>query len=769
MKYLFVKFFRDLKNMWAQFFAVFMMAGISMAIFAGMNGVWTCMDKSSEEYFEDTNLADIWIYASSISDEDCDEIKELEYVSEAAGSMTMSVDCKVNGSSADIQITTFSDDTVCVMNPIICSGSAMEEDQDGIWVDEDFAQAHSISEGDLISISVGGRNVLVTVKGVVLHSEYIYFITSVVETTPDHEKHGYGYISESYAQSLLENIGGVSKNQIRLSLTDDAEKETDDIKAEMEDIFGDRLYSVTDRSDTTSIWTLVDQREQIKTMAMLFSLVFILLALLTMYTTMSRLANNQLMQIGTMRAFGYHRGQIYFHYALYGFIISILGELGGVLFGLSVISPIVINVRKATLTLPEWNISLSNESLYVALLITGICTFASMLTVRKVVRAAPAVTIRGDVEQGSISIKRTKRSRLSYDWVWCLRSMRIHPARYAMGTIAIIGSLTLMVAGVGIRDSLNYSYDHVFSTDYTYAYAGTVKNATYDMLKREFADMDVQYCQTISADFTCLGNEESGVLTIISEGDFVNLVDSETGESVQPESGGAMMTAGLADELGVSAGDTVSYTTSSSSEVTDVVVASIVDIKMPQGIFIYDEEYDGTFSPDTVYLGGEREYDAAQDSDCVSGITSIEDQRATVNSLLESVQAVVYILILGSIVLSSVILYNLGTLNFVERYREYATLKVLGFYKKELRAMVLKDSFITTAVGYILGIPASMRFLALFVKVSFLENIEGIPYITAGHFAAILIFVFVFSLIINLFVCVGINKVDMVEAMKAND
>lgn len=381
--------------------------------------------------------------------------------------------------------------------------------------------------------------------------------------------HGYGYISEDYAKSQL---GGIAYNQVRIILDKESDASADEIKSDMESILGDRLYSVIERSDNINIWQVVNEQEQIQKMAILFSAVFVLLALLTMYTTMSRLANNQIVQIGTMKALGFYNSQIYLHYALYGFTVALLGGICGIVLGMNFVSQLVLNVKKSTLTMPDWRITLSETTILLLLVIVLICTFASVLTARKVIKVVPAQTIRGSIEQKQTSAKKLKRSRLSYGWIWSLRAIKTHPARYAMGVIAVAGSMVLMVAGVGIQDSLNASYDDVFSKEYSYKYAATIKNAPYETVKAEFDMADVQYSQTISAAFIKDETEKDGIITVISEGSGINLSDSATGEEFSLPNSGAAVTAKMARQLDISAGDTLSYRMNGSSEIKSVTL-----------------------------------------------------------------------------------------------------------------------------------------------------------------------------------------------------
>ena len=175
-------------------------------------------------------------------------------------------------------------------------------------------------------------------RSTVLDAENIYFVTSYSETVPDHTAHGYAYMSEKFAEKIL---GGISYNQIRIALSDkDISDET--LQKDIKGIMDDSFLSLVRSEDKISVRQVEDEIVQIRKMAMLFSFVFILLSVLSIYTTMSRLISKQIVQIGTFKALGFYDRQIYLHYGLYGFSVAVLGSALGLLAGYSVVADLVI-------------------------------------------------------------------------------------------------------------------------------------------------------------------------------------------------------------------------------------------------------------------------------------------------------------------------------------------------------------------------------------------------------------------------------------------
>ena len=156
MKYLNKKFIRDIMQQWKQFVSVLIMALISVSIYCGMSSVWTGMDESYTDYKEKTNLADAYIDGVNISDEDISNIKKLPYVNQAEGSMFVKFNTKIDNEDSELYINSFTSSTKKLMNPLLRSGHPLKDDEEGIWIDEDYAKIHNLKEGDKIYLSLRG-------------------------------------------------------------------------------------------------------------------------------------------------------------------------------------------------------------------------------------------------------------------------------------------------------------------------------------------------------------------------------------------------------------------------------------------------------------------------------------------------------------------------------------------------------------------------------------------------------------------------------------
>lgn len=234
MKYLIKKLGRDFKELWSQFLSVFMMALLSLTIFAGLNSAWTGMQETTGEYYSKTNLCDLWVNATNITENKLDKIRKSKGVKKAEKSMAFELKYKYRGNNADIRTMTFSKNTKSVLNPLTISGKKLNNKDKGIWLDKDFADAHNLKTSDKVKFTLKGQKVKMKILGMVLDPEHMYFVVNADESLPDHELHGYGYVNEKTLKSHLKTIQLKEMNKA--------------IKRAMENAMKQRMSPVVNRS-----------------------------------------------------------------------------------------------------------------------------------------------------------------------------------------------------------------------------------------------------------------------------------------------------------------------------------------------------------------------------------------------------------------------------------------------------------------------------------------------------------------------------------------
>jgi putative ABC transport system permease protein len=353
MKYLFTKMRRDLAKMWTQFFSVFLMALLGVLIYAGVEGLWYGMQTEMHRYFKQTNLASAWVYGKGINNDDVSKIKSVSGVTDCSPAMTVTVKAKtgIGGNEEkqpDLKLTAAAQNDI---SKLVCvEGSGFSSTGSGIWLDNNFAKANSLHTGDKITIEYGQNQKELEIKGLVQNAEYIYYTGSSIDLMPNYQAHGYATINEDTAKNFF---GGIQDNEMRVKLTDTTNSQQ--FQKDAESTLGEKYMGYADRESLTTVSNPIQKARQIQKVSILFSSVFILLALLSMQTAMTRLVDTQRIQIGTLKALGYRNRQIRLHYALYGLAVGLLGGTAGLLIAPVTITPILMNTQKAAYTLPNWH------------------------------------------------------------------------------------------------------------------------------------------------------------------------------------------------------------------------------------------------------------------------------------------------------------------------------------------------------------------------------------------------------------------------------
>ncbi|MDR2043592.1 MAG: ABC transporter permease [Clostridium sp.] len=813
MKYFFRKTCRDMLGSWMQFFAVLAMSFLSVCIYSGIEGVWYGLDRVASDYYEQTAIADYRIYCEGVSETQLDEIQGIGQVEAASVSMSVNVgfqDALPGNGNPVLRLRTFREsDRVSTF--LTQEGNVFSETPaDAVWLDLSFAQAHDIETGDTVKLSfsyppsvisetgrTGDRlsasgftyslagmeqsaeNTLpavislekeLTVEGLVLSSEYIYDTGSATEIVPNHELYGYCFVSEQTARQFL---GTLIYHEIRLKTGRDAD--TAVLRKELERILGESYRDMVEKDDIPAVSQITKEVRQMKTMAQRFSFVFILLALLTMYTTMSRLVHLQSMEIGLFKALGFSNSFLRLHYALYGFIVSALGGFLGSVFGPIIVSPAVMALKKATLVLPRWETRTSYATCLLVAAITVVCTCSCLAASRRSLTEVPAVSMRTKPpKEGTESFFEKIPflwSLFSSAWRWIFRDVSRAKLRTLIGIVGVAGGLTLIVAGVGVRDSIRSSNEYVYHVQNRYQEKLLLASAASDedkALIEERTDKG-QWLMEQAAEFTAAGDSRKGLLTVADGMDLLYFEDPDR-KPVKLSEDGVLLTRKLAERLGAQAGEEIRFRVIGTQLTLTAKIAQIIYSPAPQGIFIarkYFEAIGGDFAADSILISNEAQGRSYSDIPSVREIVTIEAQEENMNTMLRSVMTIIGLLIVASLVLSSVILYNLGTLNFMERRREYATMQVLGFYQKEIRSLMLRENVLILTAGLLLGAPVSLKFLEGYLGIIAFDSFEWIPQIHPLSFALCVGVIALCSVATTLVLSWKAGNIVMAESLKS--
>lgn len=758
-KYLIVKLLRDLRRYWPQFIAVFLMAMLSVLIYTGLEGAWNGLNKQLDNYATETNLADTWVTLTAPNEALVSEIGGLPGVHAVEEAAFFSAHTSVGDSNATLEVEVLSDKKPQISRPTLVEGSAPDPEGDGIWIAQPFAEAYGLHVGDPLDIDIGTTSRTFDVQGIFYSAEKLYYTGTPSLVAPEPELYSYAILpaTEFSADQTLPPT--------RTVLRVDADS-SDALRDNILEVAGDDLVRITDRGSNDAVSTAFDRVDQIRNLSVLFSFIFVLLAILAMYTSTRRLVDMQTREIATLKSLGYSARSIGTHFSLYGLVAGGVGAVLGLLIA-PAISTYVLSTQQAMLSMPVWSIGYTVIPLMVLLLVILVCTLGAFLAARPSLGGVPAEQLRPGIARGRhILLERFTGlwGRTSFGSRWAWRDSGTNLARFLMGIIAVAGSLMLLFAGFGMADSMNGQVRSAFVEENTYEARLTLTPAA-PVDELEAIAQDSQLVQELIVR-TDPSDGFDRVVTVLDSRNFVHLhtVDGQPADLDE-----IAVTEATAARLGLAKGDIVEISLPAGGGHLDLTIGQIIDGSAPQGFTMSRETWealDQKFAPTTMLVGQGAPLDELSNHDGVVSVLKLEDQRANAYAMVEDLGGIFMLIRVFAILLAVIVLYSLGSLAFTERVRDYATLKVLGFGTRDLRALAARENLIATVLGVLVGIPAGFWFLGLYVGTFSTARLEYTAQIGAVSIGIATLIAVFFSLLTTILLGRRIRRVDMVSALK---
>lgn len=772
MGYLMKKMRRDFWSFKVQFIAVIIMALVSVMVFMGLEGLWYAMEADAEEWMEKSNTADLWAYGIALDDDDLKDIKSIAGIKEIQGEYNITANLREPDDKGQLLIV--ASDKNNISQPTVQEGSKYSATGNGIWLYDAFAEKHDINVGDDIIINYEGNTLTLVVKGLVVGTEYMSYSGSSTTLLPDRYHYGYAYVSVDTMEELTNE--SLFYSHVKIVVGEDGDKSIEKIRADVENVLGTKYAGLLERGDFQGISVFVDAAKSFESLSILFSAVFILLSLLTINTTMKRLIDTQRIQIGTLKAIGYSNRAIRTHYALYGFLTSFLGTVIGYLITPFTVTNMLIEVEREYYTLPVWRNRNSWMSLVLIAIIVVGCTITTIMACESGIKGMPAEAMRdkGPKNRKAILLERVKWfwKPLSHEWKWILREMFKNKGRSLIGIVAVIGSISLLMAGLGVSDSLSVANHVLYGEQLNYGskivLSGSATNENRLKLLED-ANEDAQWVQEATVEIRTSKQIINSGVQIFELGYFTHFENDDNEKVNLPEKGIAVSRL-FAAENDLSKGDTVQIRLNGQLEYTMVSIGEILGVYAPQGIYISEESWKAMkqiFIPNVLLAKSGDLADKVKDLNYVQEATTMEEQLESADEVVDSVLFLVILLFMAAVVLSIAILYNLGLLNFAEKNREYATQRVLGYHSKDIHKQIFRENALQVAIGLIIGIPVGYKFLAMYVSTVSTSNFEYVAYISISNLLISCMIVVLCSYLTFFVVSRKVKKLDMIASLKS--
>ena len=593
---------------------------------------------------------------------------------------------------------------------------------------------------------------------------------------------------ESGEQELNEQ-----KEEVQQQLND-AEKELIDARDEIAKIEKPTWY-VLDREQNSGYASFIQDTESIENIGQVFPIVFFIVATLISLTSMTRMVEEQRTQIGTLKALGYNKFQIASKYVMYASLASIIGGILGMCVGFILLPKIIWMMYSMMYQIGNISLSFNLQFASIGLGLIFICIVgATIYAVVKELRQTPAILMRPKSPKIG---KRVLLERVTFIWKRLSFSRKVtvrnifrYKKRFLMTIIGIMGCTALILTGFGLRDSISRimpdQYEHVFNYDMQISLKSELEENQIEELKSNLEQKD-EITNTVETYMTSLTAIKNGVEEDIQiivpkekkslEG-TINLVDIETKEKVTLNDSEICLTDKAAELLGVKIGDTIILQDSDGNE-KEVAISNVVENYVYHYVYMSKDLYENLYNQDyesNVLLAQDSDLTEGQEDSLaeelmgyneISSVSLISSAIRTMDETMESLNYVVVVLIVSAGLLAFVVLYNLSNVNISERIRELATIKVLGFYDREVYDYVTRETILLTLIGIVLGLVAGY-FLNYYIigtceinMLRFNKTIEPLSYIYST------LITIAFTLIVNFVTYFTLKKIDMIESLKS--
>ena len=721
------KLWRTAKVYKVQFISMILLIALGISVFVGFNAEWVTIGEDTASFFRECGFADYRIIdEDGISSADVDKVRDIEGVTGVSRFLSVNADVQDTDDQLALTVT----ESAHTSGFVLTEGEEYDRwDPEGFWLMDKYAELNGIKPGDKLTVTFEDMEFTGTVRGLIESAEYLICVRDESQVMPDFNTYGYVYASPTMLRKVIEqqireeepdiddDVMSIAVkeacDEVFCQLNVNSSMDKQEIQKAVDDALGRSLMILT-KDENVSYAESRGEMNEGKTMGAVLPVLFLAIAILTMITTMNRITISEKTQIGTLKALGFRDRKIIRHYTSYAVIISVIGSVLGIVLGYVLCRMVMSQdgMMGTYFVMPDWTIHIPLWIWAIVLVIIALTIFIGYLSVRDLLRGTAAETLRPYTPRHihRLLLEGTALwNRMRFGTKWNLRDIFRHKSRSAMSFIGTFGCMLMLVASFGMNQTMDNFLDTFY--DGTAVYASKVfmsSDAENSDAIKLAEDLDGDYSASVSAK---VGDKTLSVDVYNITHGMYRFIDEDS--NIIPLPGkGALICKRLARDFDVKAGDTVTIEPYGTDESYDILVRGIngsltESISMNEN---YAEKIGLTGSEaykiNSVYTMTEKAQIGTG-----SNITSVQSKQDIIDSFdafMEIFYFFIIVLIVASVLLCLIVLYNLGIMSYMERYREMATLKVLGFRNKAIGRLLISQNLWIAVAGTLLGIPAGI-------------------------------------------------------------
>ncbi len=764
MKKLSKKRLRDIRQNKMQFFNIFIMVFLGVFVFAGIHAYMDGMEKSADKYYEINNFQDIWLSGENFSNEDLEKVKNTENVKDAERLLTIKTELE-NKDGVTLDTNFIESNNISKM--YVVDGEEFSKEKKGVWFDSYLAKNLDLKVGDEITVTYQNMKITEKIIGLVNMPDHVYFVKDDTEIFPTHKNYGFIYLSINELPQWMPQIF----NQIIVDV-DNIDK-TQETKADLENNIKSAI-AVTDRESSVSYKGYNSEIEEGTTYSGVFTFLFLFIAVLSVTTTMNRFVKKQRTQIGTLKALGFKNRKIINHYVGYGFIISLAASLVGLLAGRFILGGFFLNMEMSYFEVPVYNTVLIPVVYILAIAVVVLITLVTYLSCRSILKESAVNALRLEIPK----VKNTKFDlttkgifkKASISTRWNLRDVGRNKGRSLMAIVGIIGCTMLMLCAFGMMDTmksyLSWEFDKISNFEYKLSLSNNYTNEQFTSIIEKYGN---QTSESFGIEIKNGDKKETNTLTVNDAPDKLKYTNHSK-EYIDLKDDGIYITEKLSEKYDLKVGDEITWHIFGDDNWYTCKITGLNRDPQNQQLNMtrkYFESLGFTYRADVLYT--DDDLSNTKTIDGVDTIQSIANLKQGMESMLETVQMMIVLLIVVSAILGFVIIYNLGILSFTEKQYQFATLKVLGFKDKQIKNIFVKQNLWLTVVGIVFGLPFGFLMLDYIFKSALGDNYDFNAYISLVSYLYATLGSLGVSVVVNKVLSRKVKSIDMVSSLKGNE
>jgi len=621
--------------------------------------------------------------------------------------------------------------------------------------------------------------------------KYDYYTESYIIAKNSQELHSYKNEYKDLIEDLKDNLKETKEKQENAryeNLIEQIELSMRDYPSEIVEVAKEKIekptWYILDRNDNFGYQNYKDDALKVEAISKILPIFFVIVAMLMCLNTLTRMIEEERTEIGVLQANGFSKSSIILSYLYYVFTSTIIGLIIGLTVGYTIISKIIYNVFTANYSLPQYIGVVDNTSLTLVIIITlSLMIVATGIACNKELKDNPSDLLRPKPPKSGkkVFLEKFKKTwaKLSFMNKITIRNLFRYKKRIIMTVLGVAGCTALLLTGFGLNDSINIisqvQYNDIIKYDSTIVLKEEIDDMPtkiQDLLKENNIDEYLlinQNTYTYSYD----DKEETVYLIVPNNTKEINkyvYLENLDKKETKLNDDGAIISNQMAEQLGVSRGDSITIKNSDKKEYT-IQIEDIVYNYVSHYIYMtphyYEKIFDNKINYNNIIINGKIPNETNLSDYNIYMINETKDIVSTFDTLIKSINSIIILIIICACLLAFAVLYNLTIINVNERKREIATFKVLGFNDREIFVFIYRETFMLTILGILLGLVFGI-FLHRYIiataqtgNIQFMYNIRWYSYILSA------LITIIFSLFVQLLINRTLRKIDMIDSLKS--